>query len=109
MHVHRFYSNSSESNNEQMNQFGDFLDSLSTDKQTLDNLRLPLQVASFISPLFLLGEMQFHTSAFCVQRYKLALVCQIIYTSKCDIIYLLNSIQNVWVMTNLKSLLTLKK
>lgn len=62
-----------------MNQFIDFIDSLSTDKQTLDNLRLPLQSALFISPLFLLGEMQIHSSTFYIQRYKLALVGQTLY------------------------------
>jgi len=44
-------------------------------KEQIDNLRLPLQVALLISPIFLLQDAQLHLSSFYVQRYKIALVC----------------------------------
>ena len=57
-----------------MIQFIAFLNSILTDQQTVDNLRLPLQSALFISPIFLLGENQIHTSKFYHQHHKLVLV-----------------------------------
>jgi hypothetical protein len=43
-------------------------------KDKIDNLRLPLQVALLISPIFLLQDAQMHLSSFYAQRYKIALV-----------------------------------
>lgn len=54
--------------------FAIFLKKLSDEDEQIDNLRLPLQVALLISPIFLLQEAQIHLSTFYNQRYKLALV-----------------------------------
>lgn len=62
------------SNNGGSELFAKFLEKISGDNQYIDNLRLPLQVALLISPILLLQEVQFHTSTFYIQRYKLALV-----------------------------------
>jgi len=51
-----------------------FLEGLAGGKDKIDNLRLPLQVALLISPIFLLQDAQMHLSSFYVQRYKIALV-----------------------------------
>jgi len=55
--------------------FVTFLEKLAGGKEQIDNLRLPLQVALLISPIFLLQDAQLHLSSFYVQRYKIALVC----------------------------------
>lgn len=68
------FRDTSDLNSDNMKQFITFLDSLSRDKNTVENLRLPLQSALFISPLFLLGDFQIHTSKFYSQRHQLALV-----------------------------------
>ena len=52
-----------------------YLVTLQGNNLDLEHLRLPLQVALLISPIFLLQEAQIHLSPFYVQRYKLALVC----------------------------------
>jgi len=41
-----------------------------------DHLRLPLQVAVLLSPIFLLHETQIHKSRIYCQRYKMMLVCE---------------------------------
>jgi len=51
-----------------------FLEGLAGGKDKIDNLRLPLQVALLISPIFLLQDAQMHLSSFYAQRYKIALV-----------------------------------
>jgi hypothetical protein len=50
-----------------------FLERLAGDAQEIDNLRLPLQVALLISPIFLLQDIQIHLSQFYSQRYKMIL------------------------------------
>ena len=51
-----------------------FLEGMAGGKDEIDNLRLPLQVALLISPIFLLQDAQLHLSTFYAQRYKIALV-----------------------------------
>jgi len=51
-----------------------FLERLAGENGQIDNLRLPLQVALLISPIFLLQDAQIHLSTFYIQRYKVALV-----------------------------------
>jgi hypothetical protein len=55
--------------------FVTFLERLAGGNEQIGNLRLPLQVALLISPIFLLHDAQMHLSTFYVQRYKIALVC----------------------------------
>jgi|ERR1700679_952697 len=69
----------SNSDEETKRQFLDFLEQIGGDKQNIDNLRLPLQVALLISPIFILQESQIHLSSFYVQRYKLAIVCTYLF------------------------------
>ena len=52
-----------------------FLEGLAGGKNKIDNLRIPLQVALLISPIFLLQDAQMHISTFYAQRYKIILVC----------------------------------
>lgn len=65
-----FYRTSSSPNDS----FMAFLEGLAGGKEKIDNLRLPLQVALLISPIFLLQDTQIHLSAFYVQRHKIILV-----------------------------------
>ncbi|KIM38064.1 hypothetical protein M413DRAFT_13028 [Hebeloma cylindrosporum] len=58
--------------NEMVKHFHDFLSSLTVD-QKFEHLRLPLQLAALISPIFLLLEVQIHKSDAFRQRYKLLL------------------------------------
>ena len=57
-----------------------FLTTLQGNNLDLEHLRLALQVALLISPIFLLQEAQIHLSPFYVQRYKLALVCSFFFS-----------------------------
>jgi hypothetical protein len=63
------------SNIDGVDHFIAFLATLQGKNLDLEHLRLALQVALLISPIFLLQEAQIHLSRFYVQRYKLALVC----------------------------------
>ena len=56
-----------------MEQINEFLLTLS-ENHKYNHLRLPLQVACLISPIFLLGALQIHKSKLFSQRYKLMLV-----------------------------------
>ena len=58
-----------------------FLESLAGSKEKIDNLRLPLQVALLISPIFLLHDAQVHLSSFYAQRHKIVLVCTRSFTT----------------------------
>ena len=53
---------------------GMMLEKFTDNKDQLDNLQLPLQVALLISPIFLLQEAQIHLSTFYNQCYKMILV-----------------------------------
>ena len=46
------------------------------DQMNHDHLRLPLQVAALLSPIFLLQEVPIHKSRVYCQRYKMILVCE---------------------------------
>jgi len=69
---------SSITNRDGIDQFTIFLEKLAGEKQQIDNLRIPLQVALLISPIFLLQDAQMHLSNFYVQRYKIVLVRMIL-------------------------------
>lgn len=62
------------SNGDRTSSLTTFLEKFAGGRQNFDNLRLPLQTALLISPIFLLQDAQIHLSSFYVQRYKLALV-----------------------------------
>jgi hypothetical protein len=62
------------SNSDRTSSLAAFLEKFAGGKQNFDSLRLPLQTALLISPIFLLQDAQIHLSSFYVQRYKLALV-----------------------------------
>jgi hypothetical protein len=63
-------------------QFQNFL-TLLADEKTYD-LRLPLQVACLISPIFLLGELLVHKCKLYRQRYKLMLACTLLFGCACS-------------------------
>lgn len=69
------FSSPSFSNIDGFDYFVAFLERLAGENEQIDNLRLPLQVALLISPIFLLQDVQMHLSSFYVQRYKIVLVC----------------------------------
>ena len=54
-------------NSDGIDPFMAFLEALVGGKERIDNLRLPLQVALLISPIFLLQDVQMHLSSFYVQ------------------------------------------
>ena len=58
-----------------------FLEVLVGGKEMIDNLRIPLQVALLISPIFLLLDVQMHLSSFYGQRHKLVLVSVFFFIS----------------------------
>lgn len=58
----------------QNDSFMAFLEGFAGGKDNVDSLRLPLQVALLISPIFLLQDAQIHLSNFYVQRHKMILV-----------------------------------
>ncbi|KAF8813075.1 hypothetical protein BYT27DRAFT_7207231 [Phlegmacium glaucopus] len=76
----------SDSNNGQDEKFVLFLEKIARDKQNINNLHLPLQVALLISPIFLLQEIQIHLSTFYVQRYKPTLYSKALGNGRPDII-----------------------
>lgn len=61
-----------------------FLEGIVSGKEKIDNLRIPLQVALLISPIFLLQDAQMHLSSFYAQRYKIVLVRVYYFNSLSD-------------------------
>lgn len=72
---HHHYRGLISSEGDDIDLFMAFLEALAGGKDKIDNLRIPLQVALLISPIFLLQDAQMHISTFYAQRYKIILVC----------------------------------
>jgi hypothetical protein len=70
-----FFRASLSSNGDGTDHIVAFLEGLGGGNEKIDNLRLPLQVALLISPIFLLQDVQMHLSSFYAQRHKIVLVC----------------------------------